>query len=236
MEGASSVLFAREGLDDRLWQALQSYLDAIAADPDLLYADQHGTKHPGKFVLVEMYRDGAARARQATSRHGLDWAAARCDLLEPESTEERIRPLMSAPPAMARPADGGAASPPQPLRRVLRAGCQPCGAFVRVFPKPEYQAEFMPILHAQGERIAAGEPGFLYADFYLFDDPGCWLVVEYYDDRGSLSHHHTLAHTFDFADRKARAGYESRKHDAFTLRPLASVGPWARSFPAAGGS
>ena len=55
-------------------------------------------------------------------------------------------------------------------------------------------------------------------------------MVEFYDDRRSLSHHHTLEHTFEFAERKEAANYEVRKHDAFTVRPGTSVGPFSRTF------
>jgi len=236
VEGTSSVLFAREGTQDRLLQGATAYLDALDADADLLYADLHATKHADKFVLIEMYRDGAARKRQSAAAHGRSWASLCGNLLRPDSVVERIRPLLSAPPAMARPVDDGGCDPRAPLRCAIGIGCQPCGAFVRVFPKPDCEQEFIPILHAQGERVAEHEPGFVYADFYRLDAPGCWLVVEYYDDRSSLSHHHTLPQTLKFADHKAGAGYESRKHEAFTLRPIASAGPWARTFVAAAAS
>ena len=45
MEGTSSVLFAREGTQDRLLQGATAYRDALDADADLLYADLHATKH-----------------------------------------------------------------------------------------------------------------------------------------------------------------------------------------------
>lgn len=230
MEGTSSVLLARDGMQEALLRGALAYIDAVCADPDLLYADLHGTKHADRFVLIEMYRDSVARGRQAAATHGRSWTSLCKTLLRPESAVERIRPLMSAPPPMSRPVDDPTPPPPGPMRRTVGAGCRPCGAFVRVFPKPDCEEEFLPILQAQGERVTLLEPGFVFADFYRFDAPGCWLVVEYYDDRSSLSHHHTLPHTLQFAARKSRAAFEYRKHEAFTLWPVASAGTWARTF------
>ncbi|MCC7410067.1 MAG: antibiotic biosynthesis monooxygenase [Gammaproteobacteria bacterium] len=222
------MLIAPAGGEAALGYAARARIAALDDDPGLVYADLHATKHAGKLVLIEMYRD--VGAHQAAAAHGRGWAAWCREHLAPDSVTERIRPLLSDPPARARPVADGSAVPAAPLRCLVGADCRPFGAFVRVYPKPECEPEFIPILRRQGELMTAGEPGYVYADFYRFDAPGDWLVVEYYDDRRSLSHHHTLAHTLAFAERKARAGYERRKHEAFTLRPIASVGPWARRF------
>lgn len=230
LEGTSSVLFARARRETELLDAARDYLGAIEADPDLLYADLHATKHTDKFVLIEMYRDAGARERQARGACGIAWAEAKDRVLTDESVVERIRPVMTAPPERARPIDAPAELRDAPIVCAIGADCQPFGAFVRVFPRPETLNAFTPVLERQGALIAAGEPGFLFADMYLLDAPGYWLVIEYYDDRRSLSHHHTLPHTLQFAENKARAGYESQKHQAFTMRPIASVGPYARLF------
>ena len=230
MEGTSSVLFARPDRETQLVAAIERYMQAVAADPALMYADLHLTKYPDKFVLVEMYRDAAARLRQRDTEYGCAWAEAGDSLLTDESVFERIRPVMSHSPDCARPNTDAEAECPAEIVCSIANDAEPFGAFVRVFPRLATEDEFMPILVRQGEIVAAQEPGFLFADFYRFDEPECMLVVEYYDDRRSLSHHHTLEHTHEFAERKAAADYEVRKHEAFTVRPGKSVGPFARTF------
>jgi quinol monooxygenase YgiN len=230
MEGTSSVLFARPDRESELLTAIERYMQAIATDPTLVYADLHATKHPNKFVLVEMYRDAAARVSQRDTEHGRAWTEATGSLLTAECLFERIRPVMSHSPRYARPNTDHEAQRPAAIVCSIAGDAEPFGAFVRVFPRAATEAEFMPILIRQGEIVAAQEPGFLFADFYRFDESECMLVVEYYDDRRSLSHHHTLEHTLEFAERKAAADYEVRKHEAFTVRPGKSVGPFARTF------
>lgn len=229
MEGTSSVLLAATGRGSELARAAQQYLSTLAQAPDLVYASLHGTRQADKFVLIEMFRHGAARTRHLHAGHGRAWEKAKRLLLAEGSAVERIRPLLSTLPERARPVD---VIVPRRARITCPrvSGRRPFGAFVRVFPKADLQSRFIPILERQGDLIAASEPGFLFADFYRYDAPESWLVVEYYDDRASFSYHHTLAHTLAFADMKARAGYELRKHKAFTIRPIAAVGPFARRF------
>jgi len=230
MEGTSSVLFTRPGSEEALRSAVERYMQALVAESALAYVDLHSTKHAHKLVMIEMYRDAAGRERQSQSEHGKTWASAKNELLESESAVERIRPVWSLAPHCARPVDPTVPAPPGPLECIIGSDAEPFGAFVRIFPRVETEADFFPLLERQGRIVAEHEPGYLFADFYRFDTPGCMMVVEYYDDRRSLSHHHTLPHTFEFARIKAEADYESAKHQAFTLRPMLSLGPWGRLF------
>lgn len=230
MEGTSSVLIARAGSEHALREAAEHYMQALAAAPGLAYVDLHASKHANKFVMVEMYHDAGARERQLQAKHGRSWAAAKQELLASDSAVERIRPVSSLSPLCPRPVDDAPPVPKGGLECTIAADADPFGAFVRIFPRVESESALLELVERQGAIVAEGEPGYLFADFYRFDMPGRMLVVEYYDDRRSLSHHHTLAHTFEFARIKAEARYESEKHQAFTLRPLLSLGPWARVF------
>jgi quinol monooxygenase YgiN len=226
LAGVCSVLYAAPGSESTLEAEARAYLRALDALPALLYADLHGTKHPDKFVLVEMYRDG----RSPGADPGAGWRSHAARWLREDSRSEAIRPLLSCAAQLRRPVTAAQSVHPHAHRIGAVPGRSPCGACVRVFADPARLGELLQLLARQGEIVAAREPGFLFGDFHALDTPGELLVVEYYDDRASLSEHHTLPHTFEFAARKAEAGYEIAKHQAFTLRPLASVGPCARLF------
>lgn len=73
----------------------------------------------------------------------------------------------------------------------------------------------------------ASEPGLLrYADLHGTRHSHKFVLVQMYRNAGARA---------QGAANKARAGYELRKHEAFTTWPIASVGPFARTFSAGGG-
>jgi quinol monooxygenase YgiN len=230
MYGLSSVLFTTEGREDALLAAMKAYAEGISRDPDLVYVDCHQSKYPYKFVLIEMYGDRHSLARQEATEHGRAWAAAKKELLTSESTFTPAWPMLTEPKNCARPYENHQDVPAAELTCLTDDPEIVCGVYVRVFPKPHRLDYLIPAIHRANRRILDNEPGFGFIDFMMTSEPGEMIVVEYYKSREYLSIHHEMQHTQIFGLERKVEAFEWRKHDAFTMRPVFSMGRFPRRF------
>ena len=227
MLGIFGTVSVKEELVDEFVAAVREMARQCCTEEGFLYSDLYRTKHANRFVMIEMYAGRDELMAHQDYEHSRKFAAVRprYELEKPDFFT--IRPVYSDPPARRRPI----APPYDPDRyRYLQEEPQESGmlgVLVNVDIKLDQLESFVTAIDEMGQIVAAGEPGFRYADMYATNTPGHYVMVELYQNKETLWGHQDYQHTVDWPKRKDV--YEVSKPKAFTIRPIFSEGPMRRS-------